>query len=596
MGKTGEVVVTKPTHDHVLAATEATPSNAAVVEGPNIRADANGVVRLLQPDGRWAALEWLAVDGVAHLVPSLDDITDEAPPIRGAAQAEFIRSKLAAMDETDRPRGDELGELHDDLVGTEYQASLDPHMAGFGRDDLWRAVWARWRAKSAVTIAVRNVVDAVTVDALPEKEPGKKRPKKTEKKDLVLVTPPEVPKATEALTADMGRHWPSVLAKLGPLDAEPADLDRRAKDALLALGGDANDALAAEGAEKAGRLKPIAWPDPVPLARQVAQALWTVETGPRIKVDRHNPAGVSVPLLTHYINISQRGAQRSLLGEKDTIFSRGGGQLATIDHGSAEIDARLVSHKALGTLVAQKVVRWLVNEAHRQKFVLGLESPDRVSIVGGYAALAAMLGLDSSAAAVQALRETIETFHVLEMSSEFWRGRLVSRGLIPSAPGRRSVLDLKVHGPFEPGFAQRLKPSEARAFAPMPLPRLLPAFVGRENEWAAQANLHLLWFRELRVRAREFAEAGCTLTITDRQWAALADEAEVPKATLPDVRKAFATGNKTSPPFLIPEGDVFRLGKAYDVEERSIAYAGGLSSEGRAGGLASAQRRRRRQR
>ena len=562
-----------------------------VASGPSgsdfLRVDANGVPRIRLPGGRWAALELTEVDGVVHPAASATDIVDEAPPHPGTVARDYVNARVAEMKQCDQPGSEaETRELVDDLELGVWRAGRDPHMEHVGLDEIWRAVWLRGRARNTVAIAVRNTVDDVTVAEIP----NRKRPKK----DPVLVTPPEAPKATEALTADMGRHWPAILARLGPLDGEPAELTRRAKDALLALGGGLVTALAAAGAEKAGRLKPTAWPDPVPLARLVAQALWTVETGPRLEDSRRFSAGVSVPFLTDYVTISQRGAQRSLLGEKDAIFSRGGKQLATIDHGSAEIDGRLVSHKAVGTLTAQKVMRWLVNAAHHQKFVLNKESPDRVSIVGGYAALAEILGLDSSPKMVQGLREAIETLHVMHLSTEFWDGLLITRGLIPSAPGRKSVLDLKVHGPFEPGFAQRMKPSEARAFVPIPLPRLLPAFVGRENEWAAQANLQLLVLRELRGRAREFAEAGCVLPIADHRWTALADEAEVPKATLPDVREAFATGNGTSPPFLIPEGGVLRLGQAYDVEQRTIAEAGGLSSKGRAGGLVSARRRRQR--
>ena len=572
---------------HVLAATETTPSSASVVEGPNIRADVNGVVRLLQPDGRWAALEWLAVDGVAHLVPSLDDITDEAPPIRGAVQAEFIRSKLAAMAELDRPRGEEFGELHDDLVGTEYQASLDPHMEGFGREELWEAVWARWRAKNAVAIAVRNMVDAVTVDALPEEKPGKRRPKKTEKEDLVLVIPPEVPKATEALTADMDRHWPVVLAKLGPLDGEPAELTRRAKDALLALGGGVNDALAAAGAENAGRLKPTAWPDPVPLARLVAQALWTAETGLRLDLAKRHGPGLAPFAVTAVAAIAARGTQTELGLDKEReraefVQGRSGKTVAALVR-IAEIDPSVVDRSRLGTLDAHRFMRWVISETHRQKYQLGLACPNEIVLMGGYGALAERLGIEGGGKRVADLRSIVETFSHTSVYVGSILTSLLSREYDDARRNKPSKLKLTASGPFAPGFfsewADRL-PRGPKQIVPVPLASMLPPLVGRERDQAAQAQLQQLTLREIRARADEYVTLGGALSIDDRIWADLSNEAELPRTLLPEVLDAWHRGNER-PAFLVREGGIYRLGPAYWREHRTIWEGGRRVVKGR---------------
>lgn len=347
--------------------------------------------------------------------------------------------------------------------------------------------------------------------------------------------------------------------------------------------------------ERASRWRPYAAPLRVP--RMLARALWLDVVRPQVE-RAANPVGAPglvVPTLTNLVGMARRGAQGNLLADQSADIVDHRGRRVGALHLTPEIDSGLVSLTTLGKLSTTRLVRFLLHQTYEQKWIMGHHNANRVDVEGGFPALAEKLGMKGNKAADE-LREAAATLSAIWLDSPGGEGRVF--GFFNHKVGRTRLLEMNAMGPFAPDYAARTLAGHRgdardKQLVPVPLPQSLPPLAGRERDHAAQALQQLLVLREMRTRAVEMVETG-TVEIAPRRWEELRDEANVPKAILPDVLGAYLAGDDEGrPPFLrSPSPGRYALADAYARERDAILQAGEAMRAGAKGGRKAAASRR----
>lgn len=387
------------------------------------------------------------------------------------------------------------------------------------------------------------------------------------------------------------------------------ELDARLVPLLQHI-GERGRKTASDVRKKATRDKWARWADDrLRLPCLLARALWLDKVRPSIEraTSRHDTAGLPMPVLTNFVAASRRlvaasrrGAQEVLPLVDETkreavLTDYRGRRVGSLRFG-AEIDGRHVKLAALGKLSTQRLVRHLLGEGYRRKWIDEEAEAHRIVIEGGYGELAALLGMNGSKAANE-VKEAMATLASIHIDTPTGEGQVFAYWHHKAHTGQPARLEMHLLGPFAPDYISRELEGHRRAadkyLVPVPLPRLLPPLVGRANEHAAQAHLQLLALRELRMNAKELAECGA-VEIGERKWRDLADEAGLPRSLLPSVLNAYPTGDGERPPFLLRPSDWrFDLAGDYGAERGSILHAASAQQWGAVGGRASAAKRRR---
>jgi len=347
--------------------------------------------------------------------------------------------------------------------------------------------------------------------------------------------------------------------------------------------------------ERADRWRPYV--DPLRVPDLLARALWLDVVRPQVE-RAANPVGAPglvVPTLTNLVGMSRRGAQGNLLADQSADIVDHRGRRVGALHLTPEIDSGLVSLTTLGKLSTTRLVRFLLHQTYEQKWIMGHHNANRVDVEGGFPALAEKLGMKGNKAADE-LREAAATLSAIWLDSPGGEGRVF--GFFNHKVGRTRLLEMNAMGPFAPDYAARTLAGHRgdardKQLVPVPLPQSLPPLAGRERDHAAQALQQLLVLREMRTRAVEMVETG-TVEIAPRRWEELRDEANVPKAILPDVLGAYLAGDDEGrPPFLrSPSPGRYALADAYARERDAILQAGEAMRAGAKGGRKAAASRR----
>lgn len=338
---------------------------------------------------------------------------------------------------------------------------------------------------------------------------------------------------------------------------------------------------------------------PVPFAKVLADVLWRDRLAARFT--RRDSAGVCEPVLTSLVGASRRGAQIELISghaELTDFKKQPIGSIRTIDRGQEGpemLNLQFVSLSALSHLVSQRFFRWLMWQAYEKHWIDEAQNSNIIEIYGGIPALAEAVGGGVGNKAQLQVRQTLETLSALWLKGPTGEGRVFAHYMRSAYRGHQAKIEMHLIGPWRPDYiarelANENKPENKR-LVPVPLPKLMPPFSGRENEWAAQANLQLLVLRELRQNAPEYLKSG-GVPISPKRWDQLADEASVPKRTVPDVISAYSAGDKDYPPFLSDDGKRYALTDHYAAERRAILAAADDIANGKRRGRASARKRR----
>lgn len=379
-----------------------------------------------------------------------------------------------------------------------------------------------------------------------------------------------------------------------------SDFAARQRD-LFALMGWAIGPVADEaGALRAIRRLWILWfdplhhPVPVRFASILARALWTDVVRQRMDIALCPVLpGFVVPNLVGVLVRSSHVVDQS--GALEVWDGRGKRRASLRAHDDAPQLPENIARAAtvFHRLSTARLLRWAVHRGWSQRYVEGKRLYNQIEVAHGYSGLARAIGPDSRKHAAQ-LREGCEFLQHLFMRTPYGEGGMFNAYLHVARPGRPAILEINLTGPLRPGYVNDLNSpgirSEDRALVPFPL--TLPPLGPREADHAGQAALQVLSLLEFRRRADELNEAGM-IHIPRRRWEQLADEAEVPACTLPDVLDRWVAGTSDAPPFLEREpGDRFTLAPAYARELSTLKGAGRRMRSGAVRGRQSARRRR----
>jgi hypothetical protein len=337
------------------------------------------------------------------------------------------------------------------------------------------------------------------------------------------------------------------------------------------------------------------WADPLRIPRVLARVLWTLDVRPKLEreLGRKDAAGVIAPVLTSLVSASRRGVQVELFEDKARILDKRGQVVGEVRVGPT-IDGQVIRLNALGTLAAQRLLRFAIWEGYEKRYIREEPNFAELWVDGGWQALAKKFG-QTAGKATKEIREAAYALDAISIDTPRGIGRIFAVHEHKPGPGRPARVEMHLLGPLRPGYVtdelalHRL--AEDKRIVPVPMPNKLPPMVGRENEWASQAQMQLLALRELRTHAEELATNGA-VEISEKRWRELAEEASLPLRLVAEVLGAFVGGNADAPAFLTrPKGWTFNLADAYGAERKAILSAGTVATRGRTAGRKGAARK-----
>lgn len=334
------------------------------------------------------------------------------------------------------------------------------------------------------------------------------------------------------------------------------------------------------------------WKEPLRVPHVLAHVLWALEVKPTLEreLGRKDSAGLASPVLTNIVGVARRGAQVGLFEDKAYILNNRGQKVGEVRMGPT-IDGRVMKLEALGTLAAQRLLRFVIWGGYQKRFIHQDPNYAELWIEGGWKALAEEFG-QKAGKATQEIRDAAYALDAISIDTPTGMGRIFAVHEHKPGPGRPARIEMHLLGPLRPGYvADELsshRKAENKRIVPVPMPNRLPPMAGREQDWASQAQMQLLALRELRTHAEEMAALGF-VEISEKRWRELSEEAAVPLRILSEVLNVFVSGNKEAPAFLTrPKGWVFNLSDAYEAERKAIISAGEAATRGRAAGRKSA--------
>lgn len=217
---------------------------------------------------------------------------------------------------------------------------------------------------------------------------------------------------------------------------------------------------------------------------------------------------------------------------------------------------------ALRSLAGHRLIRYVVREGAK-KLGNGAGDVARIAVVGGFQALQKDVGLSTTPKASRQLRDALAALSVLKIASP--DDGLASAWLLQfeewrQGPGTAARLEITLNWPLLPTGASKLKGTERRNLIPV---LTLPKLVGRNNEHAAQSVFQFRLLQHFSEHAAELAERG-GLVLANPVWYRLADDSQVPKATVPELQRVYRSGG----------GELFRMLIPADGRRETLADPG----------------------
>lgn len=375
------------------------------------------------------------------------------------------------------------------------------------------------------------------------------------------------PHAADALRASVARRLAALLDIVG---REPDEnTSSRVSDWLEAHGLPDGGRFVREQNWEAAR-----WADPLFVARVLAQVTWKEET--QEGLSRASVPGMNLAVVGDLARA--RTAHGLLLdGGGWVIKDRRGARIGAV---APSIDSQLVKPELLKNATTQMLIRVLLTLAHQQRVTGSLHdrpdtsctNADKVFIVGGWRRAAQLLGMSWHRATE--VREATLALAALRLRTPEGEGQVLSYWEQHGHRGQQALLELTLSGPLGSHYVHKLDPKKHdRRIVPVPVPSLLPPFVGKPNERGGELMLQLLMMMRFRDLGGELMDAG-GIPLEARDWKQLLDEAELRSSLLPTLRDAWQAGKGDAPPILKEaHGGRFDLGDRY-ANERAFIVAG----------------------
>ena len=256
------------------------------------------------------------------------------------------------------------------------------------------------------------------------------------------------------------------------------------------------------------------------------------------------------------------------------------------------LDAQI---RAMRSKTGQLVFRLMVHEAFAKAVSEGLGvGPVEIEFPGGGQEVARRIGLKGSSSQTQEIRNALDGYSLLELPVDGIHGRAGHMWLlrwddIPARPGQRQVIRVTLNRPLTPYYVNTLPRSDRLI---TPIPSTSPEMVGRNRDHGPQMLMHLGVFLFLTEHSTELYEKG-SVHIGSKDWLRLADEAEVPKVLLDEIRNVYIAPSSRSlfPVFQQVEGTRtrFTLANHLDKEAAFLMEQGERRSRASKDGKASAR-------
>jgi hypothetical protein len=336
---------------------------------------------------------------------------------------------------------------------------------------------------------------------------------------------------------------------------------------------------------------------PCMFAKVFAMLLWRCEVKAQVEREEKTPAALSAKALHHVSEVS-------FSKERTIQFLPEGGELLTEEGGEviaklepipslslSDLEATQRCFDRLRTLNGHRVLRSQIITAHQQ-YLNNSHRYDRIEIEGGWADVAKWAGArekdrDEIAEIVKAQAVTI-----LQWPNGNW-GNFLKLDLYTATGRQRGLVAMTLSDFLLPHFVNRLLPKDGtlqRQRDRQLIPIVdLPPFVGRPNDWAAQATFQLYLVGEMRVRAEELYLRGA-VQLSRHELERLADRAELPKSIIEEVIERWARDDQDGKAFLVKQGeDRYSLAKSHQQALEFIKEAGRDVSGGRRRGQKSVE-------
>lgn len=363
------------------------------------------------------------------------------------------------------------------------------------------------------------------------------------------------------------------LRSIGPTGAEIAsEVVEKSADAWRSANGPVS--------RKDARVWRLWTSDPPNATRLLAAALWSDVVEPKTAGIAISVPSLSLPVARQLVDLHGRDNEvREREGAFEIIHPNGSalGSFRVGEPGVPAIDAGLLPRllKSLSTIDAHRVVRWEITEAHRRQ-VSGEADFRRLAVAGGWSALAAAVG--SGASHRDRVREVVQAqAHGWFRWPDGSHGNMLTYSYHENTRSSRAVVALVLGDMLLPGYLYRFKSSvtshrEARRLVPIVA---LPPRIGRDNEYAVEANFQLQLMAEFRQRVREFLDGGVKLT--DADVARLARGAGISEAGASRALDGWTHDGDDAAAFLVREGDRYTLAAAHREAQQFLLDAAGLS-------------------
>ncbi len=229
----------------------------------------------------------------------------------------------------------------------------------------------------------------------------------------------------------------------------------------------------------------------------------------------------------------------------------------------------------LGTVYAHRVVRFLLQRVADQHFA-GVDNPQRVDIVGGWAKLADVAGVPKKRR--QEVKPILEMLSILDFHQPGWK----SYGLVHvqeqlAAPGRKALLIVTMALPCLPGWTAGNQSRKRGAKRLTPFLREPCRYVGRRNEHAGQWGLMQRLAQHMAERPAELTHNNGAVVKLNLLRRYASDHG----LSWPTARKMVANfcDATQGPVMLTKRGDVLSLGEFYAPELAVLREGAGLVSK-----------------
>lgn len=331
------------------------------------------------------------------------------------------------------------------------------------------------------------------------------------------------------------------------------------------------------------------------------RAVWLDVVRPKLERESKRHPAVATPVMNMLV---------ATLVREPNVQDRDDGSRAIVDHHGhavatlllAEVNAvpgRTVDEllasvargmKKLGGLPSHRTLLWLVKKAAEQDVAL-VQNSGTITIEGGYARLAELVGVSSSNRGTDEIRDIIEALSVMHVVTESEITNVLMRSFTRATGHRPSVLKITLGEPLVAGWVHRLPQRDQQL---VPLVDLCPTAWARDNERGPLCTARLHVVSRMRERASELAETGA-VTFGRADWTDIGALAQVPSKTLERAIEGewLRDHDSDAPAFLSsPAAGRFCLAPAHQAAHLFLVEGGKLTLNRRAAGQRSAQKRR----